>query len=86
MKDALRASAGGRTIEHVSEQARKLLQEAMCLTVEERVLLVDSLIASLPGDAETVTEIERRARRTISDPDGGEPWELVRDRIREQKH
>jgi hypothetical protein len=57
----------------------------MELTVEERVLLVDSLIATLPGDPGTAAEIERRARRAIAAPSGGEPWDVVRDRLRGHK-
>jgi hypothetical protein len=64
----------------MSGRAQKVLGEALDLTDEERAEVALELVASLDGprdaDAEEawVAEIERRARRVLSDPDGGEDW------------
>lgn len=69
----------------MSERANKLLAEAMDLSPDERAELVDRLMALSPDDAldaDDAAEIERRARRAREQPDGGEAWETVRDRLR----
>lgn len=59
----------------------------MSLTEQERSELVSKLLATLPDDAaeelhpEWLAEIERRARRVHADPEGGEPWETVEQRL-----
>jgi hypothetical protein len=71
----------------MSGRAQKVLGEAMDLTDEERAEVALELVASLDGpsdrDAEGawVAEIERRARRALSDPDGGEDWAVARAEI-----
>jgi putative addiction module component (TIGR02574 family) len=71
----------------VTDRARKLLEDAKALSVEERADLAAELLASLPPRAsealhpEWVGEIERRARRAQADPDGGEPWDEVERRL-----
>ena len=71
----------------MSGRAQKVLGEALDLTDEERAEVALELVASLDGprdaDAEDawVTEIERRARRVLSDPDGGEDWSAARAEI-----
>jgi hypothetical protein len=71
----------------MSGRARKLLGEALGLSDEERADVALELVASLDGptdaDAEDVwfVEIERRARRALADPDGGEDWAAVRAEI-----
>jgi Putative addiction module component len=71
----------------MSGRAQKVLGEAMDLTDEERAEVALELVASLDGprdaDAENawVAEIERRARRVLSDPDGGEDWSAARAEI-----
>jgi len=65
----------------------KLLGEAHGLTAEERADVAPELVASLDGlrdaDAEEawVAEIERRARRVLADPNGGEDWSAARAEI-----
>ncbi len=71
----------------MSGRAQKLLGEALDLTDEERAEVALELVASLDGprdaDAEDawVAEIERRARRVLADPDGGEDWSAARAEI-----
>ena len=71
----------------MSGRAQKLLGEALDLTDEERTEVALELVASLDGpkdaDAEDawVAEIERRARRVLSEPDGGEDWSSARAEI-----
>ena len=71
-------------------RAQDLLREALTLLVEERADVAAELLASLdeapPQDAAQVEaawarEIERRARRVMSDESAGEPWEDVRARV-----
>ena len=75
------------TFESMSGRAQKLLGEAMDLTDDERAEVALELVASLDGprdaDAEDawVAEIERRARRVLLDPDGGEDWSAARAEI-----
>jgi len=75
------------TIHPVTDRARKLLEEAQTLSVEERTDLAAKLLASLPSDAaeelhpEWTAEIERRARAAWADPEGGEPWDVVEQRL-----
>ena len=69
----------------MSGRARKLLQDAMELSPEERADLASELLDSLPKDElhpAWAAEIERRARRARDDPDGGEPWDAVERRLR----
>jgi hypothetical protein len=71
----------------MSGRARKLLGEALDLTDEERAEVALELVASLDGpkdaDAEDawIVEIERRARRVLAEPEGGEDWSAVRAEI-----
>jgi putative addiction module component (TIGR02574 family) len=68
----------------VTDRARKLLQDAMGLSVDERADLAAELLASLPSDdlhPEWADEIERRARLAWANPDAGEPWEVVEERL-----
>jgi putative addiction module component (TIGR02574 family) len=57
----------------------------MALSPEERATVASELLDSLPNDGlhpEWTAEIERRARRAWQDPDGGEPWDAVEERLR----
>jgi len=65
----------------VTKASEKLLSEALALTPEERMDLAEQLLSSLPTDSEWSAELERRARRALSDPNGGEAWEIVRERL-----
>ena len=68
----------------MSERARKLLHDAMDLPVSERAELAADLLASLDGDPDAeveaawASEIERRAREALANPDNDVAWETVR--------
>jgi len=68
----------------MSERARKLLHDAMDLPVSERAELAADLLASLDGEpgadveAAWASEIERRAREALANPDDDVAWETVR--------
>ena len=68
----------------MSDRARKLLQDAMALPVPERAELAADLLASLDGEPETeveaawASEVERRAREALANPDDDLVWETVR--------
>jgi len=65
----------------MTDRARKLLEDAMALSEDERLDLAEQLLTSLPADAEWVAELERRARRALADPKGGEAWDVVERRL-----
>jgi putative addiction module component (TIGR02574 family) len=65
----------------MSDLARKLLQDALTLSEDERLDLAEQLMSSLPADAEWMAELERRARRALADPGGGEAWDVVERRL-----
>jgi putative addiction module component len=71
----------------MTARAQKMVGEAMTLTDDERAEVALELVASLDGprdpDAEEawVTEIERRARRVLLEPDGGQEWSSARAEI-----
>lgn len=65
----------------------ELLNEARRLAVPERLALIDQLLesvaleeAELPPEIEA--ELDRRYRAFLANPNEGEPWEVVRERIR----
>lgn len=68
----------------MSERARKLLHDAMDLPVSERAELAADLLASLDGEPEVdveaawASEMERRAREALANPDDDVAWETVR--------
>jgi putative addiction module component (TIGR02574 family) len=68
----------------MSERARKLLHDAMDLRVSERAELAADLLASLDGEPEAdveaawASEIERRAREALTNPDDDVAWETIR--------
>ena len=65
----------------MSDRARKLYEDAMTLSDDERLDLADQLLSSLPADEEWLGELERRARRALADPHGGEAWDVVQRRV-----
>jgi len=65
----------------MTDRARKLLEDAMTLSEDERLDLAEQLLSSLPADQEWLAELERRARRAHADPNGGEPWDVVKRQI-----
>ncbi len=72
----------------MSERAGKLLHDAMDLSLSERAQLATDLLASLDGEAEAnvesawASEIERRAREALENPDDDVAWETVRAELR----
>lgn len=65
----------------MTDRARKLLEDAMTLSEDERLDLAEQLLSSLPEDQEWLAELERRAHRALADPNGGETWDAVKRRI-----
>jgi putative addiction module component (TIGR02574 family) len=65
----------------MTDRARKLLEDAMALSEDERLDLAEQLMSSLPPDEEWLAELERRARRALADPNGGEAWDAVKRRL-----
>jgi putative addiction module component (TIGR02574 family) len=69
----------------MTDRARKLLLDAMELSLPERAGLAADLLASLDGEPEAnvetawANEVERRAREALNSPDDDLPWEIVRD-------
>ena len=72
----------------MSQRGRKLLHDAMDLPVSERAGLAADLLASLDGEPEAdveaawASEIERRAREALANPDDDVAWETVRAELR----
>ena len=64
----------------MTDRGRKFLEDAM-LSDDERLDLAEQLLSSLPADQEWLAELERRARRALADPQGGEAWDVVKRRI-----
>jgi putative addiction module component (TIGR02574 family) len=62
-------------------RAHKLLEDALTLPDDERLDLAEQLLSSLPSDSEWLAELERRARRALADPNGGEAWDVVERRL-----
>lgn len=68
----------------MTERARKLLQDAMELSLPERAELATDLLASFDGEPDSeveqawAVEVERRAREALADPDDDIAWETVR--------
>lgn len=69
----------------MTDRARKVLADAMALPPEDRANVVAELLDSLPNDGlhpDWAAELERRARDAYADPEGGEPWDAVEQRLR----
>jgi len=68
----------------MSGRAQKVLGEALDLTDEERAEVALELVASLDGPRDIgveeawAAEIERRARRALTQSEGGEDWSVAR--------
>lgn len=71
----------------MTDRARKLLHDAMELPLPERAELAADLLASLDGEPDAdveaawASEVERRAREAIANPDDDVAWETVRDEL-----
>ena len=74
----------------MSEQARRLLDEALQLPLDERASMAALLLASMDGPAddgvETAwsAELEKRARRALAGETKGIDWEQAREQIRQR--
>lgn len=74
----------------MSEQAKRLLDEALQLPLDERASMAARLLASMDGPAdegvETAwsTELEKRARRALAGETTGIDWEKAREQIRQR--
>lgn len=75
------------TESNMSEQADKVLTDAMKLSTEERARVAAELIASVDGDPDAdaeqawATEIDRRVQRIRDEGPKGDDWRVVHDRI-----
>jgi putative addiction module component (TIGR02574 family) len=64
-----------------------LLKAAKTLPITERLELIDQLIESVESDSSLAlspqlqSELDRRYQDFKENPDQGEPWEVVRERI-----
>ena len=75
----------------MTEDAKKVLHEALQLSGDDRAEVVDGLLASLdspgPGldrsNEEWIAEIERRAREALAGT-SGTPWPEVRRKIEDR--
>jgi hypothetical protein len=65
----------------MTDRARRLLEDALTLSDDERLDVAEQLLSSLPADVELLAELERRARRALADPQGGEAWDVVKRRL-----
>lgn len=76
-----RSDGARATIPSMTGRAHKVLEEALSLSEDERLDLAEQLLSSLPADREWLAELERRARRALADPSGGEAWEVLERRF-----
>ena len=75
----------------MSEPARRLLDQAMQLSTQDRAALAAELLASLEGEPDAdveaawAAETERRVRRVASGEAHFEDWDRVRDELRPRR-
>lgn len=71
----------------MNEPAKKILDEALKLSLPQRAEVAAELLASLDGESEPdaeaawAAEIEERIRRIQSGQAKGRPWAEVRERL-----
>jgi putative addiction module component (TIGR02574 family) len=71
-------------------EARKILEEALALSVDERTMLARELLASIEGehdagvDAAWAEEITKRVERFRSGESPGIPWDEAKARLVER--
>ena len=65
----------------MNHRVHEILEDALALSDDERLDLADQLLSSLSPDTEWLAELERRARRALADPSGGEAWNVVERRL-----
>jgi putative addiction module component (TIGR02574 family) len=68
----------------VGEAAKKILEEALALSEDERLDVAAALWASVPREPDPEWEEAWHAEitRRLADPRPGIPWEQVRDELR----
>ena len=88
----LQPETGGRLPLMTSNTLSTLRYEILRLSTAEKLALVEQIWDSIPEDDEALAptpeqraDLERRLAEANADPDGGIPWEEVRDRIRQRK-
>lgn len=70
----------------MSQDAERILTEAMELSIKERAAIVEQLIRSLDGPADDDVEIawQKEIQKRIEEIDNGEvkliPWEEIREK------
>lgn len=65
---------------YVTPTLEDLHEAVLALPVDDRGFLAEQLVASLPVDPQWLAELECRARRALTDPEGGEAWDIVTPR------
>lgn len=71
----------------MNEPAKKILEQALGLSIPQRAEVAAELLASLDGEPEPdaeaawAAEIERRIQRIRSGQAKGRPWAEVRERL-----
>jgi hypothetical protein len=65
---------------YVLPTLEELLEAVLALPVHDRGFLAEQLVASLPADPQWLAELECRARRALTNPEGGEAWDIVTQR------
>lgn len=76
----------------MTSRAQEVLQQALTLAAEERADVAAELLSSLEDTVDSVeqvesewaAEIERRARRVLTEQSAGTSWEEVRRRADEE--
>ena len=64
----------------MTDRARKLFEDALALSDDERIDLAEQPLSSLPADAEWLAELERRAPGP-GGSGGREAWDVVNRRL-----
>ena len=73
--------------QNMSEQAARVLEGALQLTLDERAEVASEIIASVDGEPDAdvreawAAEITRRVRQTLAGESKGNDWETIRARI-----
>lgn len=69
-----------------------LRRELLKLSTAEKLELVEELWNSIPEEDDTLAmtaeqreDLDRRLAEADADPEGGEPWEVARERIRQRQ-
>jgi hypothetical protein len=65
----------------MNDRANRVLADALALSEDERLDIAERLLSSVPAEPDCLAELERRARRALEEPDGGEAWDVVEHRL-----